>query len=311
MVWASLDGIRLPLLRGSWVRTDNPLGVDAVAISGARAQTRFAEGEVYRGKTKGLTLEQRESYKGLLKGWGETWLFNSTVNRSLSSKGTGTTTAATTSGTGGKFTGTGLLTVGSGSTITFATTYAKRFWVTVWRTETAAVDSAGITVGADGWHQYDFMGYLQAGTVDASGDLWSFNQVDANRGAVTLERCRVWRDGIAGTFKAGHWFAFNGASGFVLSGKSSNNVNASKDYSHVVARPYHGQADWPLARSTRLIADAGLERAWLEGDDMPSGDGRKVVCNAVDIETIDGVVGGAMHGRRLSFDLRDAVDASP
>jgi hypothetical protein len=315
MVWASLEGIPLPIFRGSWSRSDNPQGVESRTISGAFVQTRFAEGEVFRGRSTALNKEQRESFRGLIKGWGETWRFDTgsvAGSSSYSTKGSGWSAAPTiTTGSGGKFTGTGLLTVASAGTIRALATYSKRFWISLWRFETAAVDGAGITVGVDGWHRYDVMGFSRANTIDATGDLYTLDQTDFARGVTTLKRASVWRDGVAGTYKAGFWLDFNNAgTGLQLSGKSSSNVNANKDYSMIAVRPFWGQSTWPAIGAARVIADAGLERLNLEGDDLQSGEVRVVTGGAVDVDTVDGFVDG-VFGRRLDFTLSDAVDASP
>ena len=294
MVWAKLRGYTLPILRGSWRRSDAALGEDVDTISGTIVGTRFAEREVFSGETKMLTREKRDAFVGLIKGLGEVWLWSPTMV-AYSSKGTGGTTNLTASitTTGGKFTGTGFLTPGSGVSLVLATTLLRRWWIEVWRNETAAVDglAGGISVGANGWHHYVLHG---SGTLAAG----------ANPAGLTQ-----YRDGAPGNFNAGHWFGLNSSGQVTLRGVSSAGSNAAKQYGQTIAQPFHGLSTWPAIAAARTVAEAALERLLLEGDDV--GDARTVIGRVVDQRTEDGHADGVeMHGRRVSFDLRDAVNAA-
>lgn len=288
MPWATLRGFTLPVKRGSWRRRDLPLGEETVSIMGSTLTTRHAEREAFSGETTMLTAVERDAYRGLIKGLGEIWLWSSTFGR-YSSKGTAASSTPTAT-TGGVFDGTGYRTVASGAWLDLSRSMTRRWWVEVWRDESLAVDGGGVSpMGPDGWHHY---------VISGSGDT------DGNPDPADV---RQWRDGVEGNHNVGHWFrVLLGVVG--LKGASSVGVNADKSYSQVIVQPYWGLDAWPAVAAARTIAEAPLERLWLDGDDLV--EARQVTGAAPDVSTVDGSKDGEANARRISFELTDAVNVA-
>lgn len=274
MSWMTLAGFPLPLLRGTFSERDDPAGDQADAADGSRVRTRWGERSTLPGRTKLLTRADANRFKKLIKGLGENWLFSSTTTR-YSSRGNGTVSTPTVTTSGGKFTNTGFVTVGSGLTLSFNTYVDPSitdWWIQVWRKETAALDGAsgGIFVGTDGYHLYDIMG---------SGKFFGT--------ALEVPNLKVYRDGVLkADSRIEKWLVFS--SSLDLKGISATGVNGAHDYSVLTVRPFKGLTTWPAISAARTVAEALLPETLLGGDclldsyALSVGVGEKTVLGSVD-----------------------------
>jgi hypothetical protein len=294
MPFLSLNGVTVRVAADSFVdNTERIGGAATISASGRRLNTRNVELRQWTGRTTILARSEFEALRRLIDGHGHVWHFDS-ASTVLSTTGI-SAAGGSPDAAGGKFGG--HVTVSSTANIRFSLG-TRMFRRGTWQgTDGFTIICWKKLIVGDGGDGTSFYHHIITGSINHA------RAASANPVGVTQ-----YRNGVAGSYGVGNWFAVESDGDVLLYGYSDGNVGTAYDYDDVVILPFAIPSTWASGIYTFHNA-----RAW---SDLPkltaSGD-----AFAESVVTVDGVSGRALqhnamiagahanNARALEFDLHE------